>query len=422
MIDPIEVAARRPEEFMSKHVGIIVLLFISSLASPTVGQPAPFPRREGIPITGEVGPGLEHFDDIMRGLLQHHDIPGGSLSIAKEGRLVLARGYGWADVDERTMARPDTLFGLASVSKAMTAVTILKLVEERKLGLDDRAFRILHDLRPLPGEDVDPRTYDITIRQLLHHSGGYKQQPDRAAVARRFHEDERSLTADQMIRFWIGRPLDYTPGTEAHYSNYGFLVLGQVIERITGQPYALYVHEHTLVPMGIRRASLGTWSSHYPPGIAHRYGLRGNELPPMPPLPGASGGGWIASSVDMVRFLTALDGTRGRKFLSEPIIDAMLAPPPPPVRPRKNGTHFGLGWDTVRIMPAGVLYAKNGGLPGVRAVIGHMPGDVDWAVVFNGGSHSPDAPGEDEDAQVQLQGAIRRTNQWPEVDLFPRHP
>lgn len=391
-----------------------------ALTLATAGSRALAQEGAGVPVTGEAGRGLEQFDQLMVELLARHEIPGGSLSIARKGRLVFARGYGWADVRNRVPASPESLFGLASVSKAITAVTVLKLVEEGKLGLDDRAYRILDDLEPLPGEKVDRRTHQITIRQLLNHSAGYKQQPDRQAVARRFGEDHESLTADQMIQFWLGRPLDYDPGTEAHYSNYAYLVLGQIIERVTDEPYARYVHQHTFAPMGVRHARLGTWEKRYPPGVAHRYGPGGRELPPFEPIPGNAGGGWIASTVDMVRFLTALDGSRGKPFLSPEMTEAMLAEPPPPIEPRKNGTHFGLGWDTVRATPGGTLYAKNGGLAGVRAVIGHMPGDVDWAVAFNGGANVPDAPGEDADAQARIQAAIKRTTDWPEVDLFPR--
>jgi hypothetical protein len=125
--------------------------------------------------------------------------------------------------------------------------------------------------------------------------------------------------------------------------------------------------------------------------------------------------------VELARFLTALDGTRGTDFLPPPLMRDMLAPPPPPVKPRKNGSHFGLGWDTVRLTPKGTSYTKNGGVPGYRAYVGHTPDNVDWAVLFNGGI-GDEAEHEIADAASHIQQEIERTQRWPKGNLFPRFP
>ncbi len=374
------------------------------------------------PVRGESGVGLEVFDRVMFDLLERHRIAGGSLSIAKDGRLVYAKGFGWADIRNRVPAGPQTLFGMASVSKAITGMTILALIDDGKLQLDDYAFRILDDLKPPPGARPDPRTRDITIRQLLYHESGYTQQPNRQEAARLFRVDPADLTSEQTIRYMLGRPLDYDPGTEAHYSNFGFIILGQVIEEIADADYDQFVQRRTFARMGIRHARLGTWDGRYPPGEAHRYGPRGAELAPLEPFPGNAAGGWSASTIEMVKFLTSVDGTRGESFLSSRMRKAMLAAPPPPVEPRKNGTHFGLGWDVVRTWPNGVSYMKNGMLPGIRAVIGHMPGNVDWCVAFNGGTTPQGDHSEDAEALKEIQQSIQRTRTWPDVDLFPNFP
>src|SRR6516165_10308365 len=108
-----------------------------------------------IPITGQAGPGLEPFDTGMRTIIDRHGLAGAALAIAKDGRLVLAKGYGWADLVRGEQVQPDTLFGLASLSKSITAVATLKLVEQGKLRLDDRVFEIVK-IQPPAGARVDP--------------------------------------------------------------------------------------------------------------------------------------------------------------------------------------------------------------------------------------------------------------------------
>jgi hypothetical protein len=123
----------------------------------------------------------------------------------------------------------------------------------------------------------------------------------------------------------------------------------------------------------------------------------------------------------LARFLTALDGTRGAAFLPPALMREMLAAPPAPVKPRKNGSHFGLGWDTVRVTSKGANYTKNGGVPGYRAYIGHTADNVDWAVLFNGGT-GDEAEHEIADAANHIQQEIERVEQWPKGNLFSRYP
>ena len=377
-------------------------------------------HREGekVPVSGEAGPGLGHFDEIMLETLRKHDIPGGSLCLAKDGRLVLARGYGWADVKAREPVRPETFFGIGSVSKSITAVAVLKLVEQGKLGLDDRAFEVLKDLEPLPGKEVDPRVRQITVRQLLNHTSGYEKPTPGAAAAAAFRVRGSEVTADQIIRYRLGQPLDYAPGTEARYSNYGYLVLGQIVERVSGMSYPRYVERHVFEPSSIRHAAYGSDSDTYPAGWAHGYDPHGEELPAPRPREAGAAGSWVTSGVELARFLTALDGTRGPRLLSPAMMREMLAPPPPPVERRKNGGHFGLGWDTAQATPHGPGYTKNGGVPGYRAFVGHTPGGVDWAVLLNGGTVG--AEHENADTAARILHEVDRTGAWPSDNLFAR--
>jgi N-acyl-D-amino-acid deacylase len=383
-----------------------------------------------IPITGKEGPGLEDIDAGVLRVLERYAIPGAAMAIAKDGKLVLARGYGWANLQTGEPVRPDALFGLASLSKSITAVTILKLVDQGKLRLDDPAFQYLADLQPPPGLGVDPRISKITIRQLLNHSGGWDRsisgEPSTFSwrVARTFQVPV-PITADQLICHMLPQPLDFEPGTKAEYSNFGYIVLGQIIEHVTRQPYAEYVKKNTLEPMGVFRAALPGLGPEYLPGEVRRYQQGTDQLMPpryLPPLADAAGS-WTASAVDLARFLTALDGSRGAKFLSDATFEQMLAPPPPPIKPWPNGTYFGLGWDMVRRTPEGVGYAKDGLLPGSRTFMGRRPNGVVWVVLFNSGDA---LSGKDVvaafDPKREMEQHVHRAREWPKVDLFNEFP
>jgi hypothetical protein len=126
--------------------------------------------------------------------------------------------------------------------------------------------------------------------------------------------------------------------------------------------------------------------------------------------------------MDMAKFLTAVDGSRGQPFLSPAIHEEMLGPLPPPLRPRANGTHFGLGWDTAVRERGGFRYSKNGGVAGIRTFIEHRPDGVDWVVLLNGSGDVPGEPKRKALSQVinRVHEAIAHTHHWPERDLFPK--
>lgn len=318
---------------------------------------------------------LARFDELMHAILRDQRLPGGSLSLAKDGHLVYARGFGLAIVEGRVPIRPTTMFGLASVSKLITAVGILKLADQGKLRLDDHTFDFLGDLKPSPGQHVDPRTRRITLRQLLNHSGGYTQQPDEMELHKWLGMPKGKVHEDDVVRAFMGHRLDFDPGTRHAYSNFGFVLLGAVLARVVGLPYGPVVHRLVFSHMGIERPHVGHGGPEQP-DTARPYDEQGRPMPPIN-ISGAPAGGWVASTVDLVRFLSAIN----THYLSREIMDEMLRPP----EARHGDVWFGLGWDAVRQTPGGPSYMKNGGMSDVRAAIGHLPGSVDWAVAFNGG-------------------------------------
>src|SRR6185436_18989439 len=141
--------------------------------APPVTPPAPPPPPLAVPITGAAMPGMGAFDQSVIDLMKKYNIPGGAIAFAREGKLIYARGFGYADVENKTPVQPDALFRIASVSKPITSAAVMTLIQDGKLKLDDRVAPLIAYLTPAPGATVDPRWEQITIRHLLDHSGGW---------------------------------------------------------------------------------------------------------------------------------------------------------------------------------------------------------------------------------------------------------
>jgi N-acyl-D-amino-acid deacylase len=202
--------------------------------------------------------------EIQEFMLTRH-IPGGALAVVKGRRLVYAQGYGLADRDQRNLVRPDSLFRIASVSKPITAVAVLKLVEQGRLQLDMRALELLapgaDTLQPEPGK-LDERWKRITVRQLLQHTGGW----DRDRSFDPMFRSRQIATAlgipsppgpRDIIRYMQGQSLDFDPGTRYAYSNFGYCILGRIIEKVTGVTYERFVQQQIFAPIRITRMKIG---------------------------------------------------------------------------------------------------------------------------------------------------------------------
>ncbi|HEY4670583.1 MAG TPA: serine hydrolase domain-containing protein, partial [Gemmatimonadaceae bacterium] len=224
---------------MIQVAGLAVLLSCggepNSPVSPSVTQ-------SDIPITGSAVPGMASFDLFVTDFMRKLAIPGGAVAVMRDGKLIYARGFGYADVENKTLVQPDALFRLGSVSKTLTATAIMKLVEEGKLHLDDRVAPLIAQLTPAPGATVDPRWDQITIRHLLNHAGGWdRDKPnggfdpiDRPEIAAAAVGAPAPASSETLIRYMKGMPLDFNPGERFAYSNFGYIVLGRVIERVSG--------------------------------------------------------------------------------------------------------------------------------------------------------------------------------------------
>jgi N-acyl-D-amino-acid deacylase len=370
---------------------------------------------------------LKSFDQPMEAQLKLKT-PGGALAVAKDGRLVYAKGFGLGDVVNKAPVEPTSLFRVASLSKPITAVAVLKLAQNGKLDLDAKAFALL-DLKPLEGANVDPRLAEITVRQLLQHTGGWNRDKsgDPMFLAAQISGAlgvPSPPTSLHIIRYMMGRPLDFDPGTEFAYSNFGYCVLGRIIEQITGETYDHNVKKAVLAPMGITRMTLGRSLREnrekdevtYYPGSAKPAkpvfeSLQGSDVP----APYGSfcleamdsHGGWIGSAVDLVRFASSLD-----KVLNEKSLATMFARPP---GTGKGPTYYGCGW---MIRTAGADGKINswhtGALPGTTTLLVRRHDGLVWAAVFNERI-------KDDRFDSNLHRAADAVKEWPKIDLFEKY-
>jgi N-acyl-D-amino-acid deacylase len=360
--------------------------------------------------TGPVHPALAPFDRLMTGFLEKHQLPGAALAVAKDGRLVYSRGFGWADRVRREPVYPRSLFRIASVSKPVTAVAVLRLVEQGKLRLNDRVFDVLQ-LRPPRGKaHFDERWKQVTVLHLLQHTGGWDRDhsfdpmfasPDIVAELK----VPPPARPDDVIHYMLRRPLDFEPGSKHVYSNFGYCLLGRVVEKVSGQGYEDYVRNEVLIPLGARQMRLGkTLLSERAKGeVIYHVGekamapaIMGPDLGKRVPWPyGAwclesmdAHGGWIASAEDLVRFASAFDDPATCKVLGAKSIRTMFAPPAGLLGHQKNGkpkeVYYACGWEVRQVEDHGKANTWHAGLlDGTSTILVRRWDGLTWAVLFN---------------------------------------
>ncbi|MDA0588329.1 MAG: serine hydrolase [Planctomycetota bacterium] len=390
--------------------------------------------------TGKSADELTRLDELMQSMIEKHRLPGAALAVTHKGRLVHARGYGYADVEAREPATPQSLYRIASISKPVTAVAILQLVDQGKLNLDTPVFKILDGYEPYLEGDAkfDERQNDITIQHLLQHRGGWDRGKSFDAMFQpiRFAEAlgaKPPAGPTEITRMMLGLPLDFDPGTQYAYSNYGYCLLGRVIEKLTDQPYDAYVKEHVLAPIGVTSMSIGKTHLEGRQKNEVRYysqfvgeSVFAKDLRLRVPSPyGAwhleamdSHGAWIASAVDLARFATAFDDPEKCYLLKPQSVRAFLTHPSGKAEDQsKPGSYYGLGW-SVSVSEAGQPTASHGGsLPGTNTALIRRPDGINIAVLFNTRA-TPHTGSITSDAVPQLEQAVKSVASWPAHDLF----
>lgn len=403
-----------------------VLLFVSATASPAGAE---------IVSTGPRDSRLGSFDRLMTRFVTEHHVPGAALAVARDGVLVYARGFGYADRETREPVQPNSLFRIASVSKPFTSAAVMQLVQQGKLRLDDKWFPIV-GLSPRNDQHLDERLRQITIRELLQHRGGWDRDKSfdpmfRSVLIARTLGTRPPAGQEQIIQYMLGQPLDFAPGQRYAYSNFGYCILGQVIHKVSLEPYGEYVRHHVLAPLGIHDMRLGrSLAQLRAPGEVKYYGrgegasvFEANLGEKVPWCYGGwdleamdAHGGWLASAVDLVKFGAAFDHPGGSRILSAKSIHEIFARPPGEAGYEPNGkprdVYYAFGWN-VRTVGGGKINTwHNGLLDGTSSLLVRRSDGLTWAVLFNA---STDQNGKELSGMIDplLHKAADEVTHWP---------
>lgn len=406
------------------------LLVTGAAALPALALGSSRPAFAATVQTAGVAPAaLVGFDNVMKTFIVERKISCAQLAITKNGKLVLARAYRYSDDPAVPKFTPTSLFRLASLSKHITAVAIMRLAQDGKLSLGASVATLLG--LPTTG---DARLANVTVWRLLQHTGGW----DRDISGDLLYMDHTiagalgvtlPISRDHIIQYASARPLDFAPGSRYAYSNYGYLLLGMIVEKVSGLSYESYVQQKILAPVGITRMRLGrTLKEHAATGeIVYESAqtsktvtdASGERVPA--PYGGFSmenrgpGGGWLASAVDLVRFARILDAPGA--VLNATSIGRMVAKPE--IGVTAGGSWYGAGlW--VRQVTGHLNTWHSGGLPGTYTYTARLQNGFTYAALFNRnqetGSLSFDV------LSPRMNAEIGGVTTWPTTDLFPRYP
>ncbi len=314
---------------------------------------------------------------------RQYSVPALSIAITRNGQFVLNRAFGSADRKDAELTDTSNVFRIASVTKPITSTTIFTLIEQGKLHLTDKVFgpgSILGD-KYNPKGAYKPYVTDITVDHLLTHTSGGWPNDNTDPM---FQHD--GWDHDKLISWAIDAlPVTNPPGTHYAYSNFGYCVLGRVIEQVTGQPYDAYVKANILSPCGITSMQIAANEmKHRAPNEVIYYGQYGEDPYKINVTRMDSHGGWIATPANLVQFLDHVTGAGGLQRLLKPETVRLMTTPTPASAP----ANYARGW-AVRNNGNGNWW-HNGSLPGSTTIMVRTATGLCWAALTNTRSQPSD--------------------------------
>jgi CubicO group peptidase (beta-lactamase class C family) len=383
--------------------------------------------------TGPEQESLKGIDEQVQAFMKTWKIPGGAVAVTKNGKLIYNRGFGYSDQKRTTSVLPTDVFRLASVSKPITSIAIMKLAEEGKLSLNDTVFgknKIL-DQKFYLGVISDKRIYSITVKDLLEHTAGWDRDvscdgydhSDAPFFPLHVTDVEHApnpVGDSTLIRFMLRKGLNYSPGRMFAYSNVGYLVLGKVIEKISGKKYEDYVQQNIFSPLDIHSIHLGknlknqkleheveyfcddlTQSCYgYGGMVPAQYG--GFNIEAM-----NAHGGWVGSAPDLCRLMLAVDGNTDHPDILNPNSIKQMS--------TASGVnpYYAKGWCV-----NGSNSYHTGSMDGTATYICKTKNGYTWAFLFNSRADNSDAFW---DAFDRLPwNCLKTVKEFPDVNLFAK--
>lgn len=371
---------------------------------------------------------LIEIDTLFEQFRRQWEMVGLSVAMVKDGRLVYAKGFGYADKEKQEEVHPFHLFRIASVSKLFTAVGIMKLVEEGKLNLQDKVFGkngILSEYTQI----ADTLTYQINIEHLLTHTAGWRNQlrtdpmfvPTMVAAIMKVQSPP---TLETIIQFMLSQKGMFQPGALYDYSNFGYCLLGAIIEKKTGMTYERYMQSQILSPIGINRMRIAKNSlkdrfpnevkyythskelknlSIYGTGDSASRAYEGTNIEQL-----GAAGAWIATPTDLLKLIIAIDGFESKPdFLKKQTIERMTT-----AIPNDTTSTRLLGWKSIDAEK----WWRTGSLASTGISLTRRNDGISWAVVTNTGSWR--GPFFSYEIEGLMRRAVQKIKKFPDWDLF----
>lgn len=313
----------------------------------------------------------EAMQRVATDFMRKFDVPALSVAIAHQGHLVYENPIGYSDVAAHEQLATSSLFRIASVTKPITSTAIFTLIERGQLRLEDRVFGTNGVLATKYGTPpYKGFVEEITIDHLLTHtSGGWDNSNDDPMF------ENPAMDHAQLISWTLDSHfLKYPPGVHWAYSNFGYCVLGRIIEQVTRHPYAEYVREAVLAPSGVRDMHIaGNTILERAPNEVIYYGQNGEDPYDMNVARMDSHGGWLATARDLVLFLNHVDGFKSTPNILKPETIRQMT------TPCLANSGYGRGW---AVNTAGNWW-HNGSLPGTTTVLVRTASGFCWAALTN---------------------------------------
>ena len=302
-------------------------------------------------------------DDYIRAEMQSQQIPGVALAVVKDGNVVLARGYGFANVEHQVPVKPETIFQSGSTGKQFTATAVMMLVEEGKLSLEDKITKYFTDA---------PEAWrDITVRHMLTHTSGMADYPPDFDM-------RRDYTENDLFQRLKTIPLAFQPGEKWTYSNIAYVMLGILIHKVSGKFYGDFLQERVFKRLGMSTARIIS-EADIVPNRAAGYRLVNGQL---------KNQGWVSPSLnttaDGALYMTIYDMAKWdaalytEKLLRRTTLEQMWTP----VKLNNGTTHpYGFGWMLGEVRGHRII-EHSGSWQGFKAQITRYVDDKLTVIVF----------------------------------------
>jgi len=349
--------------------------------------------------------GIGSVDQNVAAFMTQYNVPAMSIAITLNEKLVYVKAYGKSDVQNNVAATPQNLYRISSLSKQLTSVAIMKLMDQGKIQMTDKVF----GQGAILGTDYGTQPYgpgitDINVGELLHHTeGGW---PDNTTDPLGMNP---SFSTQQILTWGLDNtPLLTTPGTpySYYYSHFGYFILGRVIEKITGMPYAAAVQSLVLQPSGINDMQiagntladrLSNEVIYYGQNDQDPYSFNINRMD--------AANGWVATATDLARFLVHVDGLSSLTFLSPNALTVMTTG-------STANPKYACGWE---INQYNLFH--HGNLPGTGTsqAITTQSGNFNYVILANTNSSDPNFSGNMDNI---FWSSLGPDTLWPTYDLF----